>query len=45
MCKIIYEDGTTEDLLLDDESFYSSMIKLTMIKERKTKPVKRIEQY
>ena len=45
MYKIIYEDGTTETLLLDNEHFYDSMRKLFLIKERKTKPVEFIEQY
>ena len=45
MYKIIYEDGTTEKLLLDDEHFFESMIRLAMVKEKKTKPVKCIEQY
>ena len=45
MYKIIYEDGTTETLLLDDQHFIESMITLMLVKERMTKPVNHIEQY
>lgn len=45
MLKVIYEDGTTETLLLDDDNFIESMITLMLVKERMTKPVNHIEQY
>jgi len=42
MYKIIYEDGTTEILNIDDEE---TAKKLYLITIGQTKPVKRIEQY